>query len=620
MSAPMKQNMDGEGGSHGWFDTELGDLIRFVWILVLGILTTSYLPHSTPATPWKETRRVLIINDLSTLTSPGFDAINHAILSRLEKSPHQVELYTENLETTLFPGEDAQRQIRAWLMDKYSDREPNLIIAVGAGALTFMVESHDAAFPKVPVVFCGSTELDQLRLDSYFTGVWATAEPDKTLDVALHLQPRTSHVVVVGGAGVFDRTMEALVRKAFLKYDSRLEFEYLTDLDMPALLGRLQRLPKNTIVYHTSISEDAQGAHFIDATQSVPLIASASSAPVFVMDDVDIGRGAVGGKAISWEADGLMAGGMAVRVLNGENPQDIPIVRANPAYIFDWRALKRWGYRESDLPSGSRILFREPSLWERTKWLWVGGLVIILSLSTLSAYLEFSRRQLKLARNAQLNLSGLLIDAQEKERSRLASELHDDFSQRLALLALGLENAREALPESSEAAKRQLDDLLVSASELGADLHTVSHRLHSSTLKSLGLAPGVSALCREFAVRQGIQVDFSSENIPPNVPPDVALCLFRIVQEGLQNLKKHSCVSRAEVTLHGTADGLFASVSDQGKGFDTKDVNKMGLGIRSMQERVRLLEGQFEILSEPGNGTTIKVSVPLRPTTERVKI
>src|SRR5208337_3913596 len=118
----------------------------------------------------------------------------------------------------------------------------------------------------------------------------------------------------------------------------------------------------------------------------------------------------------------------------------------------------------------------------------------------------------RLARDAQMQLSGRLIDSQEKERSRLASELHDDFSQRLALLALGLENAAESIPQYPEQANRQLHALLNSVSEIGADLHTLSHRLHSSTLQSLGLVPGVSALCKEFATQQGIQVEFSPQD------------------------------------------------------------------------------------------------------------
>jgi len=206
----------------------------------------------------------------------------------------------------------------------------------------------------------------------------------------------------------------------------------------------------------------------------------------------------------------------------------------------------------------------------------------------------------------------MLINAQEKERSRLAAELHDDFSQRLAVLALGLETAAETLASSSPVAKQQLVKLCNSASELGADLHTLSHRLHSSTLESLGLVPGASALCREFASQQGMKIDFTTKNVPPAVNQEVALCLFRIIQEGLRNLQKHSGAANAQVGLQKVGNKLLVTVRDQGRGFDPEGINgREGLGIRNMQERVRLLGGRFEIHSAPGKGTSIEAWVPL---------
>ena len=236
--------------------------------------------------------------------------------------------------------------------------------------------------------------------------------------------------------------------------------------------------------------------------------------------------------------------------------------------------------------------------------------MIILGLSALAIYLHFSQKRLRIARDGQVQLSGLLINAQEKERSRLAAELHDDFSQRLALLALGLETAEEALPDSPQSAKQQLHELLNSASELGADIHTVSHRLHSSTLENLGLVPGIDTLCQEFSARHEIEIDFSSEHIPKGVPSDVALCLFRIVQEALQNLKKHSGVVQVEVRLRRTGNRILVSICDEGKGFDAWVNGEPGLGIRSMMERARLAGGHLKIHSEPGKGTRIEATVP----------
>jgi signal transduction histidine kinase len=223
------------------------------------------------------------------------------------------------------------------------------------------------------------------------------------------------------------------------------------------------------------------------------------------------------------------------------------------------------------------------------------------------------------AKHRQMELSGMLINAQEKERSRLASEIHDDFSQRLALLALELENAEEAISTSPAEAARQVHNILNDASEIGADLHALSHRLHSSTLERLGLVPGVTALCKEFAAQQGIEVDLLIKDVPRSVHCDVALCLFRIVQEGLRNLKKHSGAIKAQVRLNKVDNKLLVTVCDEGVGFDMHTLAaRVGLGIRSMEERADLLGGRFEIHSNLGKGTKIEAWVPLQPDSERV--
>jgi signal transduction histidine kinase/ABC-type uncharacterized transport system substrate-binding protein len=591
-------------------------------VLALAVVATFLFPKSIGARESKPVRRVLIFNDFSRISSPGISILDQEIANGLDNSPFQIELYTETLEATLFPDEDSQHSFRDWYIRKYADRKPDLIITVGPASLKFMVDSHEKSFPNTPVIFCGTTEamLGQLKPDFHFTGVWAMAQPEMTLLAALRLQPETRNVVVVGGVGAFDRSLEASTKESLRKYESKLEFTYLTDLEMPALLNQLKRLPSKTIVYHTSIVEDAAGTHFIDASQSVPMVVNAANAPVFVMDDVDIGTGSVGGYVVSWASDGKVAGAMAVRILNGMKPEQIPVVRNSNVYMFDWRALDRWGFKESDLPPESVVLFRELSVWERTKKFWTSGLLIILLLVLLTTYLHFSRVELKKAHDAEVRLSRHLITAQENERSRLASELHDDFSQRLAVLAFGLQNTVETLPDSPDVLKQTLDEFRESVSELGEDLHSLSHRLHSSTLDTLGLVTGLKSLCKEFGAKQGIEVDFTSEDIPRSVRPDVALCLFRITQEGLQNLKKHSGAKKAHLSVRHVGNRLLLSLRDEGTGFDANKMEKPGLGILSMRGRARVLGGEFEIHSKPGEGTRIDVWVPFEPVVDQSEV
>ena len=568
----------------------------------------------------KEIRRVLVLNDLGVVSSPGFAEIDQALLAGLHKSPYQIEFYQEILDLTSFPDDASQRRIREDLIRKYSDRKLELIIAAGSASLDFITQSHERFLRNTPIVFC--TVLGEVpkpsKHDLDITGVLGRLHPEETLKAALRLLPGTEHVVVVGGQGKFDEKWEAIAKAAFQTYESKLDFTYLTDLTMPA--QRLKHLPSNTIVYHAALMQDAAGDRFIDSAQAVPLVVNAANAPVFVMDDVDFREGTVGGDLVNWADDARVAADMAVRILNGEKPQDIPIVTSNHAYRFDWRALKRWGMKESNLPPGSTVLFREPSLWEQGKRILISRFLIIVSLSALTVYLLYSRTQLKLARDTQVRLSGLMIDAQERERGRLAAELHDDFSQRVALLVFGLRDAQETLSTSSNGVDQKLEKLKETVRELGDDLHAISHRLHSATLDKLGLVSGLRAMCRELSGGQRIQIAFLSEDVPVHISRDVALCIFRIVQEALQNLTKHSGAEKAEVRLRKSNEKLFLSVCDEGKGFDAKEMsNKLGLGIGSMQARARLLGGEFEIHSEPGKGTRIEVWVPLLLDADHVK-
>ena len=234
--------------------------------------------------------------------------------------------------------------------------------------------------------------------------------------------------------------------------------------------------------------------------------------------------------------------------------------------------LERVKYAASDVDKVQAGTRGEGSWLASSGWIYVVAVPFIVASFALIAYLKDSQGQLRLANDKRRELGGMLINAQEKERRRIASEIHDDFSQRMAILALGLENVAEIVEISPREAAMRLRQLLSSTNELSTDLHTLSHRLHSSTLESLGVVLGISALCREFATQHAVAVDFKHEGVPRSVTHDVALCLFRIVQEGLRNFKRHSGAKRAGVRLRKQGDELVVSVSDQGVGFDMRDL------------------------------------------------
>src|SRR5215472_3669167 len=895
-------------------------------IAVVALLSTCLLFQYIANAQVREIRRVLVLNDLGTISSPGFAEIDQALFAGLQKSPYQIEFYQETLELTLFPDEVSQRRFREEFIRKYSGRKPDVIIAAGSDSLKFIAESQERFLQDTPIIFCTILrEVPDLpNPDMHFTGVLGRLRPEKTLSAALHLLPDTKHVVFVGGMGKFDLGWEAIAKHSFHNYESKLDFTYLTDLTMTTLLERLRHLPSNTIVYHTAITQDAAGERFIDSAQAVPLVASAANAPVFVMDDVDLNGGAVGGDLVNWADDARVAAGMAVRVLNGEKPQDIPIVRSNNVYMFDWGALQRWGLKESTLPPGSVVLHRPPGYWQLYKRYVLAGVLVLLtqtlaifallwqrakrretetallwrlefesllsdlsttfinlpeeqvdvnmerSLARLGEFLNMDRISLfefsqdrtematiyswnapgvvpapplvstdnlswwrgrllrgeaslasdldnlpeeareereyflrngiisaasiplkvggetngaisfvtaqhrvvwtedlvnqlrviadifwnawkrkrtvealtlsqailreseerfrlianaapvmiwmsgadrlctyfnqswlefigrafgdelgngwaegvhpddlegcletyaqafdrrepfqmeyrrrrhdgeyrwifdhgvprfnadasfagyigsgidvterKQAEEALSSVSRRLIEAHEEERTWLARELHDDINQRIALLGVNLQNLKQDRAASESERSRRMGEACEDVSELGSDIQALSHRLHSSKLEYLGLVAACGGFCRELSGQQNVEIDFHSQDIPKSLSQEVSLCLFRVLQEALQNAVKHSGVRQVQVLLNTASNQIQLSVHDSGVGFDPeKAMNQHGLGLTSMKERLKLVDGQFSIDSKLQSGTTIYARVPLAPRIE----
>lgn len=218
-------------------------------------------------------------------------------------------------------------------------------------------------------------------------------------------------------------------------------------------------------------------------------------------------------------------------------------------------------------------------------------------------------------------LTGRLICAQEEERARIARELHDDFSQRLALLGIGLGHLWKKLSPNQVEQRNSVLEMLRGTKEMSSDLHTLSHQLHSSKLEHVGLVPALHGLCKEISEKYKIEVHFSESEGPVDVPKDVALCMFRVAQESLANVVKHSGSRNAQVQFHANAAGISLCISDQGKGFDPAIKNPAaGIGLIGMSERLRLVGGRFFVKSEAGRGTEILAEAPVALPVAEVKV
>jgi PAS domain S-box-containing protein len=218
----------------------------------------------------------------------------------------------------------------------------------------------------------------------------------------------------------------------------------------------------------------------------------------------------------------------------------------------------------------------------------------------------------KSAEESLRELGGRLIAAQEEERTRIAKELRDDLGQRATLALINMDLFRQDQPNLSGQVKQRLSTLTRVVMDLSSDILRISHRLHPSRLEILGAAAEVRGFCAQLSKQHALQIHFVERNVPRNLPKDVSLCVFRVVQEALGNIVEHSRASEARVELSGDPQGVDLCISDSGVGFDLESTKAHArLGLVSIRERVRLVGGRFSIASQPSQGTTILVRIPL---------
>ena len=733
----------------------VGCTLRLAFYLVL--LTLSF---GTPAAASLPQKRVLVLlaerQDLPAqrLTVKG-------VRSALESNERvAVELFTEYMDLSRFTEPQYKETLARLLAVKYSGAKPDLIITVYPLALDFMMNYGHRVFPGAPIVAATiyesiAKDLERKGLRQRVTGVIFEADIGDIIPVARTLKPGTRRIALVGGSSVTDKRNSRIFRSALRQYEPELEVIDLAGLDMPQVLERVGSLPADSIVLYSTFFADSTGRRFIPR-EALSMVSHAANVPVFGLFDTYLGYGIVGGRLVSFEAQGEKAGELARRILAGESPADIPFATEDTQpYQFDWRELKLWGISEKRLPPGSIVRYRELSRWEQYRWYIVGILSVFLiegllifgllvnrrkriqaetrvvaserryrtvadytydweywsapdgttnyvspSCERITGYMpqefvdnpalfreiivpedrpvwdnhshdagtevknreiqfriltrhgetrwiehvcqpvmdhrgEFvgirasnrdvttrklaeetvreSERALRQQERNLRTLTGRLIGAQEEERDRLARELHDDMTQRLAVAAIDIGKLEEEVRDHPRSVLEKLRDVKNQVVRVCEDVHGMSRQLHPSILDDLGLVRAVESECKRFSSREGIDVAFTEENVPGNTPRHISLCLYRIVQEGLRNIAKHACANHVSVSLKGGRDGLVLTIQDTGIGFDPGEVGgKVGLGLGSMRERARLIQGGLSISSEPGHGTRIEVRAPIR--------
>jgi signal transduction histidine kinase len=599
------------------FVARLAQAASSLGLVLLALGSTPVLTRAEVDASAEHPRRVLILSSFGR-DFAVWNAVPPAFKVELaQRVPWPLEFHEAALETARADQPEAEAAFAEYLRALYAGHEPDLVVPVGAPAAQFLCRHRAALFPQTPMLIGGIDQrlLPTLSLAPNDIAVVAQLDFTECIRIMWQLLPATTNLALVMGNSPLERLWVAECRRAFQMYTNRLQFIWLNELSFPEMCRRVATLPPRSAIGYGTLLVDAAGVPH-EELEALEQLCAVANAPVFGTEEEELGHGVVGGSLTSGRALGLESARLAARMLRGEMPANTApsVIGAGPAK-FDWRELQRWHIRESQLPLGSVVRFREPTLWQRYRWsaLAASGIMLAQAATILALVLQRARR--RRAEASAFEISGRLITAHEEERRRVARELHDGLGQDLLVVAseAQLSLSQEQNPPGTQA---RLKDIADTAKQALQQARRMAHNLRPGLLEELGFTKAVRAMLQKGAQASGLCVDVQLADVDGLLPPEFEVNLFRITQECLNNVLKHANASQANFTLTQANSDLRLVVEDNGDGFDYTRLASMppeqrGFGLPQMAERAKIMGGRLGIESHPGRGTRLTVDVPL---------
>ena len=503
---------------------------------------------------------------------------------------------------------EAREPLLAELLRERQKHLPlDLIFAEGPAAITFWLRYRDSIAPGVAMVATarkGTFQPEELRAGD--AAVWSDFSFRPAIQDILTVQPDTRRVLIVLGSSEMERALTRQAERELAAYQD-IEFAYANDFSLGDLQEAVQALEPPAAVYLAIFNTDVDGA-ILRGHSALSMARLHTPVPIFGPFDDQLGLGIVGGRLIPLRRNGELVAAAAAEILRGEAPTHPWQILALTPPTFDWRELQRWSIDPDRLPADSDIRYEPMPIWERYPVRSRIVLGFIVAQTLLIGALLAQWRRARNAERSQTRLAGMLIDAHETERRRIARELHDDVSQRLASLAI--EAGLLSRGVADEPARGRVERLEAGLGRVTEDLHDLSYRLHPSIVDDLGIVTALHTECEQ--VQRGSEAAIVDDIQPLSsaCPRDTALCLYRICQEALGNAVRHAGAHTIEVRLRQSGSAVTLEVRDDGCGFDPAGA-RGGLGLSSMTERCRLLQGSLSVDSVAGRGTHIRATLPL---------
>lgn len=604
-------------------------------LLALGIWNGSDVARAS-----EKARRVLMLYPYSNLFPISVSTGEAARKRMIENAREPLEFYSDFLDLGRFSGDAHEARTARYLVDKYRDRKPDVVIVLGPQSLRFTLEHQvDLGF-DVPIVFCCTSRARLATFDPpvNVTGVISEFDLAKTLALAQKLQPDARHIAVVAGASKFDQQSAQIARGQLTPYAQNYEMKYLVGLRHEDLIEELKRLPRETIVLLLTVFADSTGRLFI-SPEVVLEVTNASAAPVYTNYETYLGRGVVGGHMDSFERIGNEVADLASATLAGTSPSSLP-PRATEgnADRVDWRQLERWKLSESHLPPNTQVHFQEFSLWVQYRQHIIAIIVIVLAQAAMIAwlYLEHRRRQV-----AEQELHCRLLQVIHLNRAATASGLS-------ASVAHQLNQPLAAIQSSAEAAAlylkvnppdiERVTQILVNigqdnqrAADIIRHFRALFRRANAIELQEFDFNDVVRDTLRILdpeALKRGVKVNIrQAEGTLPVRADQIQLqqVILNLVVNGMDAMQ--SCAPGSgrmsiQTALVGES-AIEVSVADSGAGIPTEKLNEIfdafyttkrqgtGLGLSIARTIVEAYGGKISAENGSEGGAVFRFTLPL---------
>lgn len=593
-------------------------------VLPKGLVLAAGIPVKLEDAAAKEAKvnRVLYINSYDRSYKWSND-IEAGLAQRLKSAERDIELSVEYLDGRRFPGTERNDLLAATLAAKYTGYRQDVVVVSDNFAFDFAIAYRQRLFPDLPIVFCGYNNFrpEVLTGIDNITGVNEEVDFAKTVSFAIQVQPAVRNLVFITSTGdASSRRMAEMVEATqFPELRKHYHLIVLKDALMAEINTRLGALPPDSAVFLAGITSDLIEGRRPTPVESGRMILAASPVPVYSFWDFHLGIGILGGHIITGLDQGQAAADMVLRILGGTPADDIPVMMQTPGRnIIDFRVMKKYGIKLSALPEGCSFINMPESAWESYGW-YIGAAVAAMSLeSFLIIILVLSLRHRKEALNSMRLLSSRLLTSQEEEQRRIAMELHDQTGQDIIFLKLQLQDLRTRLLKDQNDLQAEVDKILPHTDRIIKDVRRMAHGLNPSELQTLGLCTALKALIRNFFEKTHIPVHYDVQALDMGFRPETQIVLYRIFQEALTNIYKHARAKTVQIDVCRQGDTLSIAIKDDGSGFDpcryrtSEPTAERGMGLSALELRSRMIGADLKISSEPGHGTEINLSVPIR--------